>query len=89
MTALNALVSESIDVVVHLDRTGDGIEVTSIVAVEDLAGPAAGTAFTTTEVFARTGPAGPAAWTGEIPTRLGSALEREGIQISELCGRVG
>ncbi len=37
MTALNTLVSESIDVVVHCARGPDGPRVTEIVAVEDLA----------------------------------------------------
>src|SRR6185436_16336957 len=36
MAALNHLVSESIDVVVHTTRPGDAVRVTEVVAVEDL-----------------------------------------------------
>src|SRR5204862_8156974 len=38
LTALNTLVSESIDVVVHCGRGPDGPQVTEVIAVEDLAG---------------------------------------------------
>ncbi len=38
LTALNALVAESIDVVVHSARSGDSVAVTEIAFVEDLAG---------------------------------------------------
>ena len=40
MSALNSLVSESIDVVVHSARTPHGLRVTEITCVEDLAGGA-------------------------------------------------
>src|SRR3954464_718936 len=38
MSALNALVSESVDVVVHCARTKEGVRVTEIAAVEDFIG---------------------------------------------------
>ncbi|HZM41725.1 MAG TPA: ATPase, T2SS/T4P/T4SS family, partial [Acidimicrobiales bacterium] len=51
LAALNTLVSESIDVVVHCARTAAGPRVTEVVLVEDLAGGAEATHFTVTEVF--------------------------------------
>ena len=69
MSALNALVSEAIDLVVHCVRTEFGPRVTQIVAVEELqAGPNA-TQFTTTEVFVRDRHDEPLRWTGNVPTR--------------------
>src|SRR5512134_3084797 len=50
MSALNTLVSEAIDVVVHTSRTHEGLRVSELVAVEDLSATDA-THFTVTEVF--------------------------------------
>jgi pilus assembly protein CpaF len=79
-------VSESIDVVVHCTRTTTGPVVSSILAVEDLAGPADATQFTTTEVFARAEAAAPLAWTGLVPTRLGRRLADHGHDVRSLVG---
>src|SRR5258705_12111257 len=38
MSALNSLVSEAIDIVVHCSRTKEGVRVTEIIAVEDFIG---------------------------------------------------
>ncbi len=78
LAALNTLVSESIDIVVHCARTPLGPRVTEVLAVEDLAGGAEATQFTVTEVFRRSGPDGPLAWTGELPVRAGRALTDAG-----------
>lgn len=83
LSALNTLVSEAIDVVVHTDRTADGPQVMSILAVEDLVGGADAVQFTATEVFER-GLDGKLAWTGQIPSRLAKAFERVGIDTAEL-----
>ena len=56
MQALNSLVSESIDLVVHCCRTERGPIVSEVAAVEDLAGGADATHFTVTDVFRRAGP---------------------------------
>ena len=85
LTALNTLVSESIDVVVHCARSVDGPRVTEIVAVEDLAAGADAAQFTVTPVFTRPMD-GPLVWTGNVPTRLGHALEDRGQPIRELLG---
>jgi pilus assembly protein CpaF len=81
LAALNTLVSEAIDVVVHCARTADGPRVTEIIAVEDLAGGPEAAQFTTTPVFARTGPGGPLRPTGQIPGRLERTLRDAGVDL--------
>jgi len=81
MSALNALVSEAIDLVVHVDRGPAGPQVTEIVAVEDPAGGPDSPAFTTTEVFRRRTSGDPLAWSGQVPARLARAFERAGIDL--------
>src|SRR5688572_21016111 len=66
LSALNTLVSEAIDIVVHSARTADGIEVTEVVAVEDLAAGPDAMQFTVTELFSRSQPGGALAWTGNL-----------------------
>ena len=88
MSALNSLVAESIDVVVHCSRTSTGPRVCSIVAVEDLAGGVDNVHFTTTEVFARAGNDQPLVWTGHVPSRLARALAEAGFDPRTLLGAV-
>ena len=83
LSALNTLVSEAIDIVVHTDRGPDGPRVMSILAVEDLAGGAEAVQFTATDVFER-GPDGTLVWTGQVPVRLADPLGRIGFDISAL-----
>ena len=79
ISALNTLVSESIDLVVHCARRRGMPQVTEVLAVEDLqTGPDA-TTFTTTEVFRRAGPGAPLRWTGQLPVRAARAFEDAGI----------
>lgn len=84
MSALNTLVSEAIDVVVHSARTPAGPRVTEVLAVEDLAGGAEATQFTATSIFARTGPDQPLTWTGNIPVRLDRLLRTAGVDLRQL-----
>ena len=84
MAALNSLVSEAIDVVVHSARTPAGPRVSGIVCVEDFGGAADSTQFTTTEVFTRPQKDGPLNWSGLIPVRITAALAAEGIDIRSL-----
>jgi pilus assembly protein CpaF len=84
LTALNSLVSESIDVVVHTARTRIGPQVTEVVMVEDLAGVADATHFTVTEVFRRAGPGAPLTWTGEVPSRAARPLADAGVDVRTL-----
>jgi pilus assembly protein CpaF len=85
MTALNTLVSESIDVVVHCARSAAGPTVNEIVAVEDMASGADAAQFTVTPVFSRHGD-GLLTWTGNVPVRLGQALHDRDRSIRELLG---
>ena len=85
LTALNTLVSESVDLVVHCARTAHGPQVTEVVAVEDLNGADA-TQFTVTELFGRAGPDAPLSWTGQVPTRAARQFRQAGLDIRELLG---
>ena len=84
MSALSSLVSESIDVVVHSARTPHGLQVTEIVAVEDLAAGPDSTQFTITELFHRPEHDGPLRWTGNLPVRAGRALREAGCDVRAL-----
>jgi pilus assembly protein CpaF len=86
VSALNTLVSESIDLVVHCVRGPSGPRVSSIVAVEDLTGPSDATQLTVTEVFARSDPDSPLEWTGQVPSRLARRLAEHGHEIRSLIG---
>jgi pilus assembly protein CpaF len=86
MSALNTLVSEAIDVVVHCSRTKAGLRVSEIVCVEDLAGGSDATQFTATEVFSRPRHDLPLAWTGNLPIRAARALRDAGHDARTLLG---
>jgi pilus assembly protein CpaF len=86
VSALNTLVSESIDLVVHCTRTRSGPVVSSIIAVEDLTGPSDATQFTVTELFTRPEPGAALAWTGQLPTRVGRRLAEHGYDVRALVG---
>ena len=84
MSALNALVSESIDVVVHCARRGDSPIVTEVVAVEELQTGRDSTNFTVTQLFERDRYDAPLRWTGNVPARIGRPLELAGYDIRSL-----
>ena len=84
MAALNSLVSESIDVVVHCARTDDGPRLSGIVCVEDSAGAADSTQFTVTEMFSSPPPKGELRWSGLIPTRVTAAMAAVGIDVRQM-----
>jgi pilus assembly protein CpaF len=86
VSALNTLVSESVDLVVHCTREAGAPLVSSVLAVEDLTGPSDATQLTVTEVFARDRPGADLAWTGQLPVRLGSRLEAAGHDVRRLVG---
>ncbi len=83
MTALNALVSEAVDVVVHAARTPAGPRVTEILAVEDLAGGAEATRFTVTPIFTRESPHAPLLWTGQVPSRLDWLFRQQDLDLHD------
>ena len=86
MSALNTLVSEAIDLVVHCARTPHGPQVSEVVAVEDMAGGSEATQFTTTPVFSRSGPHHPLVWTGQVPVRLQELFSQAGLSLHEVLG---
>ena len=89
MAALNSLVSEAVDVVVHSTRTPDGPRVSGIVCVEDFAGSADSTQFTVTELFSRQQMDGPLRWTGLLPVRLSAATASAGIDLRSVLNDDG
>jgi pilus assembly protein CpaF len=85
-SALNTLVTEAIDVVVHCGRTPLGPRVLSILAVEDLAGGVDTVHFTATDVFVRARPDRALEWSGLFPARLTRVLEEHGVDIRSTLG---
>jgi pilus assembly protein CpaF len=86
ISALNTLVSEAVDVVVHSERGPDGPRVTGVLAVEDLIAGADSTQFTVTEVFGRRTLRDEIAPSGAIPSRLGELFTRAGLDIADVLG---
>ncbi len=84
MAALNSLVSEAIDLVVHCARVRGRPQVTEIVAVEDLQTGPDGTAFTVTDLFSRAAWNAPLRWTGHLPLRCRRAFEEAGVDVRTL-----
>lgn len=82
-TALTALVSEAVDIVVHSERGPSGPQVTSILAVEDLSASHDSGAFTTTELFHRT-PNGQLLPTNILPIRVQAEMRRHGFDLNAL-----
>src|SRR4051794_30488409 len=78
MSALNTLVSEAVDLVVHCARRGDAPAVTEVLAVEELQTGRDAMPFTVTELFRRDRPDLPLRWTGNIPSRSARAFEQAG-----------
>jgi pilus assembly protein CpaF len=79
LSALNSLVTEAIDIVVHCRRSAERLMVTEVVAVEDLQSGPESYAFTTTDVFRRPDGAGELVWTGNVPQRVLAAFDSSGI----------
>ena len=84
LSALSALVSEAIDVVVHCTRTHGQVRVSEVAAVEELQTGRDGTQFTVTELFHRPRCDEPLVWTGNLPVRAGRFLEEAGYDVRAL-----
>jgi len=84
MSALNSLVSEAVDVVVHCARVRGIPRVMEIVTVEDLQTGADATAFTVTEVFSRARWDAPLSWTGNVPVRCARAFDESSQDLRAL-----
>ncbi len=78
LSALNALVSDAVDLVVHTERGPGGPEVSSILAVEDLVAGTDAVNLTTTDVFLRDRPGSALRWSGLVPTRVSERMGRRG-----------
>ena len=89
LSALNSLVSESIDIVVHCSRAASGPRVTEVIAVEDLAAGPEAAQFTVTQVFSRPGAERELVWSGNLPIRSERALAAVGIDQRSLLGSSG
>ncbi len=86
LSALNTLVSEAVDVVVHAERGPDGPRVTGVIAVEELVAGAEASQFTVTEVFGRRTIRDQIVSTGAVPSRLGALFEHAGLDITDHIG---
>ncbi len=84
LSALNSLVSEAIDIVVHCARTPAGPRVTEVIAVEELAAGPDATQFTITQLFHRAAPDEPLSWAGHVPVRIERPLREAGFDLRAL-----
>jgi pilus assembly protein CpaF len=84
MSALNSLVTEAIDIVVHCSRVDNVPQVNEVVAVEEQQTSEGGTAFTVTELFSRVAPDAQLTWTGAVPVRCARPLAAAGYDLREL-----
>lgn len=84
VSALSALVSEAVDVVVHCARQGGRVRVTEVLAVEDLQVGPENVAFTTTSVFSRPRHDAALVWSGNLPIRAARSLELAGYDVRAL-----
>lgn len=84
LSALNALVTEAVDVVVHCARNNGRVQVMEVAAVEDHHGGPDATSFTLSELFRRERPEAPLRWTGELPVRARRSLDLAGYDVRRL-----
>jgi pilus assembly protein CpaF len=84
MAALNALVTEAVDVVVHCARVEGVPQVSEVVAVEEQQTGEGASAFTVSELFAREAVGTPLRWTGTVPVRCARALTTAGYDVRAL-----
>ncbi len=84
MSALNHLVSDSVDVVVHTERGPDGPRVSGIIAVEDLVAGPESMQFTVTDVFGREAGDDELTWSGLVPVRAAERMATRGIDLRAL-----
>lgn len=84
MAALNSLVSESIDVVVHCSRHNEVPQVNEIVVLEEQQVGVSATSFTVTDVYQRRGMDAELTWSGAIPSRVADRLAQHGFDVRTL-----
>ncbi len=84
MAALNSLVTEAIDIVVHSSRVDGVPQVNEVVAVEEQQTGDGSTVFTVSELFVRETPQAPLVWTGTVPVRCAGPLAAAGFDLHAL-----
>jgi pilus assembly protein CpaF len=84
LSALNSLVSEAVDIVVHCARHRGVPQVTEVIAVEDQQTGDGATAFTVSELYRRPRLDAPLVWTGAVPVRIARPLEEAGSDVRQL-----
>jgi pilus assembly protein CpaF len=89
LSALNQLVSEAVDIVVHCTRHRGRVQVTEVVAVEDQQAGPEGVRFTVTELFSRARWDEPLRWSGNLPVRAARAFEEAGYPVRDLLEAAG
>ena len=82
--ALNSLVTEAIDIVVHCSRVAGIPQVNEVIAVEEQQTGEGSSAFTVSELFRRETPDAPLLWTGVLPVRCARALTAAGYDVRTL-----
>lgn len=81
ISALNHLVSDSVDLVVHTERGPEGPRVSGIIAVEDLVAGPDSVQFTVTDVFGRGNDEGRLTWSGLVPLRAAERMASRGVDL--------
>lgn len=89
MPALNSLVTEAIDIVVHSERHRGVPQVTEVIAVEEQQTGDNATTFTVSELFRREHPDASLAWTGTVPVRCARPLTAAGYDVRRLLDTTG
>jgi pilus assembly protein CpaF len=84
LSALNSLVTEAIDVVVHCSRHDGVPRVNEVIAVEEQQSGESGTAFTVSELFRRQHVDDRLQWTGTVPVRIARPLADAGYDVRQL-----
>lgn len=87
LAALNSLVSEAVDIVVQCARSRGTVQVTEIIALENLQSGPEATAFTVTPIFERASWDGPLHWTGQFPLRAERAFAEAEVDLHRLLER--
>jgi len=85
LSALNTLVNESIDLVVHCRRTPQGPRVTEVITVEEMQSSSDSGVFTTTSLFETVD--GVLQWTGHQPLRLARLFADSGVDIRDVLNK--
>ncbi len=87
--ALNNLVTDAVDIVVHCSRVDEVPRVNEVVAIEEQQTGATASAFTVTELFSRARADAELSWTGTVPVRVQRPLAEAGYDLRTLLDTSG